>query len=50
VSARKVLRTYRVIDKALRNSLQTMLELHYLWLDDALPRGWWESATGMYSI
>ena len=47
VSAKKVLRTYRVIDKALRSSLQTMLELHYLWLDDALPRVWWEGEIGV---
>ena len=47
VSTRKVLRTYRIIDKALRNSLQTMMEIHYLWLDDTLPRLWWEGETGL---
>lgn len=47
VSPRKVLRTFKIIDRALRNSLQTMMELHYLWLDDTLPRIWWEGEIGV---
>lgn len=49
VSARKVLRTYRVIDRALRHSLETMLELHFLWHDESLPRTWWDAQPSLAS-